>query len=45
MISRPSTTRRHTMPVSTMEAASEPASGLVSPKHGTSLPSARRGNQ
>ncbi|CFL89516.1 Uncharacterised protein [Bordetella pertussis] len=44
-ISRPSTTWRHTTPVSVMEAASEPASGLVRPKHGTSVPSARRGSQ
>jgi hypothetical protein len=32
------------MPVSTIEAASEPASGLVRPKQGMSAPSASRGS-
>src|SRR5215470_5066488 len=32
------------MPVSTIDAASEPASGLVRPKQGMSRPSASRGN-
>ncbi len=32
------------MPVSIIEAASEPASGLVSPKQGMSMPSASRGS-
>src|SRR5436305_1437246 len=33
------------MPLSIIEAASEPASGLVSPKQGMSRPSASRGSQ
>jgi len=33
------------MPLSIIEAASEPASGLVSPKQGISRPSASRGSQ
>ena len=33
------------MPVSIIEAASEPASGLVRPKQGMSRPSASRGSQ
>ena len=32
------------MPLSIIEAASEPASGLVRPKQGMSRPSARRGS-
>ncbi len=32
------------MPLSIIEAASEPASGLVNPKQGMSRPSARRGS-
>jgi hypothetical protein len=36
---------RQTTPSSIMAPASEPASGLVRPKAGTSRPSARRGSQ
>jgi hypothetical protein len=32
------------MPASIIEAASEPASGLVNPKHGISRPEAKRGS-
>src|SRR3569832_3013982 len=39
----PSNSPRQTMPVSGMELASDPASGPVSAKHGTSSPRASRG--
>ena len=45
MTSRPSKSLLQMMPVSTIEAASDPASGLVRPKQGISRPSARRGSQ
>ena len=50
LIRRPRTSRplyepRQITPRSIIDAASEPASGLVKPKHGISRPSARRGSQ
>ncbi len=43
--SPPERTSRQITPLSVMAAASEPASGEVSPKQGTSRPSASRGSQ
>src|SRR5713226_8964579 len=44
-ISRLPLLSRQTMPLSIIEAASEPASGLVKPKQGISAPEASRGSQ